>query len=203
MRTQIAEGILSLVLTPDRAASTVGDWMEETPRRGLRWFWSSVFRTVFARIWSDFTDQPLTMARLGLTGFARNFAVAFGIFILFQWLLHGDIRYRHDWIWKMLTVDHAKAHLSLRWQMQLAVWLLYSARLMLTARWIARSSGGREMAACISVAFAGWMAILVVLEYSPARLTPEAYLLFFANDIILCTAAIWMRRRAFPTPGMG
>ena len=58
MKPRIAEWILSQVLPPDRAASTVGDWMEDAPKRGDIWFWSSVFRTAASAIRSDFAESP-------------------------------------------------------------------------------------------------------------------------------------------------
>jgi hypothetical protein len=42
---RIAQLILSLATTPDRAASTVGDLLKEADARGSMWFWSSVFHT--------------------------------------------------------------------------------------------------------------------------------------------------------------
>ncbi len=75
MRSRIAEWILSQVLPPDRAASTVGDWMEDAPKRGNIWFWSCVLRTLASCIWSDLSEAPLTMARWGLTGFGLNMLV--------------------------------------------------------------------------------------------------------------------------------
>lgn len=48
MKDRIAEGLLALVTTPDRATSTVGDLMEHAGQRGGLWFWSSVLRTMGA-----------------------------------------------------------------------------------------------------------------------------------------------------------
>jgi hypothetical protein len=77
---RIAEWIVALVLPPDRAASAVGDWMEDAAERGQVWFWCCVFRTVLAHVWRDLAASPLTMARLGLSGFARNLLVVAGFF---------------------------------------------------------------------------------------------------------------------------
>ncbi len=64
-KSRIAEWILSQVLPPDRAASTVGDWLEDAAERGPVWFWSCVFRTVLSRIWSDLAESPGFMLRIG------------------------------------------------------------------------------------------------------------------------------------------
>ncbi len=77
---RVAEWILSQVLPPDRAVSTVGDWMEDAGERGPVWFWSCVFRTVFSRIWSDFVESPGFMVGLALRGWLYGLWLVVGTF---------------------------------------------------------------------------------------------------------------------------
>lgn len=80
---RIAEWILALVIPPDRAATTLGDWMEDARERGPVWFWSCVFRTVAAQVWSDLTDDPVFLATLALRAFFHNIFIALRAFFLF------------------------------------------------------------------------------------------------------------------------
>jgi hypothetical protein len=61
-RGRLAEVLLSLVGPADRAASAVGDLMEETNRRGTVWFWRSLMRLWLSMLGRDLLVAPLTMA---------------------------------------------------------------------------------------------------------------------------------------------
>jgi len=67
-----AEWILSLVSAPDRAASTVGDLVEEASARGTLWFWSSVLQTAGSHLWNDLCVSPLRTVGLALWGVAAS-----------------------------------------------------------------------------------------------------------------------------------
>src|ERR1035437_2113127 len=54
----IAEWILALVTTRDRAASTVGDLTEGAATRGVVWFWCGVLRTAASLLWRDVAEHP-------------------------------------------------------------------------------------------------------------------------------------------------
>jgi hypothetical protein len=56
-RGRLAEVLLSLVGPADRAASAVGDLMEETNRRGTVWFWRSLMR-----LWLSMLGRDLLVA---------------------------------------------------------------------------------------------------------------------------------------------
>jgi hypothetical protein len=63
-KLQIADCILELSMTRDRAASVAGDLREA--ERGAFWFWCNVFATIIASVWSDFLSAPWRLIRLGL-----------------------------------------------------------------------------------------------------------------------------------------
>jgi hypothetical protein len=70
-----AEWILSLVTPPERAASTVGDLLEQRPARGTPWFWSNVLRTACSHIWRDLSSSPRQMMWLAFWGWLANWEI--------------------------------------------------------------------------------------------------------------------------------
>jgi len=210
-KIRVAEWMLSLVLTEDRAAAAIGDWMEESDARGSVWFWTCVFRTVGAHVWSEFVESPAEMVWLGLGGFGWNLLVVTGfmasIFLLTIMGHHGDIRYSHDWLWTNTAKNPASPpQMELSWSVQLIWWFLYSARLLQTGRWIARRTPGREIAGCAAVALAGWMTMAlwyVVATILSMRgdnihavVSVSSVATLVAHDAILFAGALWVRARA-------
>lgn len=61
-RDRLAEALLSLVGPADRAASAIGDLMEEAGERGRFWFWRSVMRVWLSLLGRDLLFAPLAMA---------------------------------------------------------------------------------------------------------------------------------------------
>ncbi len=64
---RIAEWLLALVTTKDRAAATVGDLMEQN--RGAVWFWASVLGTSLSIAWNEVKAHPGKMALIAVVGF--------------------------------------------------------------------------------------------------------------------------------------
>jgi hypothetical protein len=67
-RDHLAETLLSLVGPVDRAASAVGDLMEETSRRGRVWFWRSVAQLWLRQLGRDLLVAPIAMAASSAAG---------------------------------------------------------------------------------------------------------------------------------------
>jgi hypothetical protein len=59
---RLAEALLSLVGPPDRAASAVGDLIEQESGRGRLWFWRTVMRLWLSLLGRDLRTAPLVMA---------------------------------------------------------------------------------------------------------------------------------------------
>jgi hypothetical protein len=59
---RLAEALLSLVGPADRAASAIGDLIEEEGGRGRFWFWRSVIPLWLSLLWRDLRTAPLAMA---------------------------------------------------------------------------------------------------------------------------------------------
>ena len=54
----IAERIIALVTTGDRAGSIVGDLTEGTAARGAFRFWLGVLRTATSLLWRNVAEEP-------------------------------------------------------------------------------------------------------------------------------------------------
>ena len=84
-KADVAESMLSLVGSPERARSFVGDLMEE-PDRGAGWFWQSVTRLWFAMLGRDLMTAPIAMALYCAVGWfvymLLSLAMAFAAYIV-------------------------------------------------------------------------------------------------------------------------
>ena len=75
--TALAEKVLALFTSPDRAAAMAGDLTEEREHRGRAWFWLHVAGTTLALWRSAATDAPLRVLVLAVAGGALFTAPAF------------------------------------------------------------------------------------------------------------------------------
>jgi hypothetical protein len=181
-----AEWILSQVLPPDRAASTVGDWMEDATQRGNIWFWSCVLQTAVLSVWRDLTEKPLTMAGIGLLGFARNSLAVIGIALAADTILRSHYR-------SLIFTPPSS------WLIGLTVYVLSSWWYFQTGRWTARRSPSHELAGCVAVSLVGWLAVVAELTVIPGATVH--YVIFYIlppgliHDISLLAGALSLRRR--------
>jgi hypothetical protein len=141
-KAHIAELILSLFTSRERAASIVGDLIENATG-GAIWFWSCVFRTALSLLWSDLADEPAFIAGLGFRGLLLNLSLNLALFISIVIL---------SVIFGVLVgsgLVSGPAGITLR-----AFWVLGAIAVFTvnfqTGQWIARRARGREMAACIA-----------------------------------------------------
>lgn len=184
---RVAEWILSQVLPPDRAASTVGDWMEDVDKRGDIWFWSCVFRTLLSRIGDDFTGNLAATARIGLLGFARSILMPIGTSLLVRPVVMSHYRY-------LFFTEPSN------WQIALTIYLAQTWWYFHTGRWVARRSSGRELASCLAVSLVGWALVFARLPW--IRHVPDHYVMLYvlpagiAHDLILL-AGVLLERRMF------
>ena len=181
---QVAEWILSLVTTPERAASTVGDLMENAAIRGALWFWIAVLRTVFSIMWRDVAANPGRMARLAggaiLLGLALLF-VSFLVIIPVTFLVYRagfqDPAPYESW---MFTLSSIVAGMILVPFQQ--------------GRWLARRSPGQELAPCLALAIV--TAVLTVMTAGYFRTGAwEAVLSVTLGPIPIFAGAVWVRRK--------
>lgn len=218
LKARIAEWILSLVLPPDRAASTVGDWMEDAAERGSLWFWSCIFRTVAAHIWNDFAESPGFMIGLAFRGWLYSLwlimGTYFGFFVaicilvpvaLFAGFLAQAVYWQPSW-------GHVPKIIGPAFTLAWLGWCQFQ-----TGRWIARRAPGRELAACIAslltpVIVGNGLALIVEHYWGPeinrfisthpgpdggnSLTTFGAF--YYCLDIFLVAGALRVRRKSLP-----
>ena len=134
----IAEGLLCLVTTRERAASTIGDLTERAATRGRIWFWSGVVRTAASLLCRNLAEQPVRFAGLALLALA----VYIGIDLVFAVLSGAAFYWNVMPGWRPLHLD------SMGWR----IWFNLPALLgsVLVGRMLARWAPGRELAACVA-----------------------------------------------------
>jgi hypothetical protein len=133
----IAEWILALVTTRDRAASTVGDLTEQAATRGVVWFWSGVLRTAASLLWRDFAERPAPLTGLAFLGLA----VYIGIDLLFAGL-SGFAFFRAP-----MATGHPLHLDSIGWKLWFTMPVLVSS--LFIGRMLGHWAPRRELAACV------------------------------------------------------
>lgn len=86
-KTDVAEWILSLTTSFERAASTAGDLAEESGNRGTAWFWISLARTALSVTFRDIISNPLAVIRLA--GMTLAYALFLGVVIMVAAVIGG------------------------------------------------------------------------------------------------------------------
>ena len=106
-KVALAEWILSLTVAPDRAATTVGDLVEDATTRGVLWFWSSVLWTTLSHFLRDLGASPMRMIRLAFWGWLTQIYLTLLIaFPLVTWsLITGRPIVIPPWVNSTLTIS--------------------------------------------------------------------------------------------------
>ena len=178
---QVAEWILSLVTSPDRAAATVGDLMEDIASRGSVWFWIGVLQTAFSIMWREVGANPGRMARLAggafLMGWVWTF-VCFAVIIpLAMALRPGDPNVWASWIFTVPSI--------------LVVMFLVPFQ---QGRWVARRSSGQELAPCLALTFATAVLSVITAAYFRTGVFETVFSVTL-GPIPTFAGAAWVRRQ--------
>ena len=181
---QVAEWILSLVTSPDRAASTVGDLMENAAHRGALWFWTGVLRTAFSMMWRDVTANPGRMVRLAGGAFLLGLALTFVGFLVIIPL---------TMVLSSAGVQDGKVYSS--WPFTVASVLVAMILVPLQqGRWLARRAPGHELVPCLALAIIS--AVLTVITTAFGFGTVWQVVLSVAlSPIPIFAGAVWVRRK--------
>jgi hypothetical protein len=190
----VAEWILSLVAAPDRAASTVGDLVEEASTRGVLWFWSSVLRTAGSHLWHDLTDIPLQMLWLALWGVA-TYHVLSAMFSLLAFIL---CQVDFDQTGRLIFSEPPP------WALPVILVVVSTACPLLVGWKLGRRSDGRELPAAFAVA-ALFVTVYVVFNVAAMQLRrtghpwpttiENPFTEFCAKPVFAVAGAILFRRR--------
>lgn len=143
--SELAERLLSLVITRDRAASIVGDLLEDRRRQGSIAFWMGVVRTSIAFIWRDISSAPARYAALLVAAYLVSIVLYMLFFVLPQYLIH---RPYDDSLLSAFWIRETAYLLLSDWALRTRMFFLNSFVLGLV---IARISPDREVAACSAI----------------------------------------------------
>jgi hypothetical protein len=190
---QVAEWILSLVTTPERAAATVGDLLENAASRSR--FWFGVWRTAFSLLWRDFSGDPARMMSLAFRGFLFRFSILFVlvvvlfIAIVFMGFLAGLFGHPTD-------ITDVAIHPIVN-----AVGEVLSVGLSIVVsfkagRWMARRSPGRELAPVVAFTILGLVFATVggLIGHFILRLV-SGFAWNALLEIPTFAGAVWVRRQ--------
>jgi hypothetical protein len=177
-KARIAEWMVSLVSSPERAVSTVGDLLESAAERGPFWFWISVARTTLSLLWRGFTAEWVRMLGFGALGLLIAFAVPFGYGLLMI---------------ATSTVFRVPGWVSITFGVLTGICAQFEV-----GRWLGRRFPGRELAACLALAIAN-SAIVFVLSLIQQPIDIRQMILSLTlwqvADIPYFAGAAWVRRR--------
>ncbi|MDR3698270.1 MAG: hypothetical protein P4L56_01465 [Candidatus Sulfopaludibacter sp.] len=175
----IAERILAVVTSRDRAASIAGDLTEEAAARGAVWFWSGVIRTAASLLWREVADNPVRVCGVALVGFA-GYIVLDLLFAGLSGVAFFVVAYRSG---------HSFQLSSLPWR----IWFLAPVLLipLATGRMLARFAPGREAAVCLGYAIAALAFGCVSMMVAPGSIG----FLSDAPQILVLAGAAWGRHR--------
>ena len=176
----LAEWILSLVTSQDRAASTAGDLAEEAGAHGAAWFWSGVLRTAASLLWRQVAESPARVTCLAILGLA----VYVGLDLLFAFL--SGVAF--------FAVAYQSGHSI---QLNSIAWrIFFLAPVFLiplaTGRLLARWAPGREAAACLGYAIAAAAFGCVSTMLAPGSI---GFLSDALPQILVLAGAAWGRHR--------
>lgn len=194
---RVAEWILSQVLAPDRAASMIGDWLEDAAARGRFWFWSCVFRTLLSHVWTDFTERPGFMVGLAIRGWLYSLwllvGTYFGLFVavcilvplvLFAGFLAHQIHWHPSWPFHLPTQIFGQAIIQL--------WIAMCE--FQAGRWIAHRAPGRELAAGTLACLIPWAVFFplgLLAEPGPASVPT-----MLPSELFLLAGILWSRHKS-------
>ncbi len=178
----IAEWILALVTTHDRAASTVGDLTERAATRGVVWFWSGVLRTATALLWRDVAEHLARLTGLAFLGLA----IYIGIDLVFA-ALSGVA-----FFWTSMVSGHSLPLDSIGWKLWFAAPVLVSS--LVIGRMLARWAPGLELAACVVYA------ILASIYNLVPALGDNGAISALLCILIVPAGAAWGRSRRLGAP---
>ncbi len=138
-KTALAERILEMVTSSQRAASIIGDLLEEASNRGASWFWLSLLRISTSHLLQDLRLHWLRMIWLGFSGFLE--CVIVGI-LAEQVTLHS-----HSYFATLRSYSYLAT----------AQYLVHLCVPILIGWHIAKRSHGHELASGISVISVWWI----------------------------------------------
>jgi hypothetical protein len=145
---RLAEWILSLVTTPDRAGASVGDLLEDRLHPGALRFWGAVLMTAGSLLWRDVVADPKRMAGLAAYGMVLELLLSLVIAI---------------------AVGVLYAIFKLTWPTFVTTGVCVIVAQFQVGRVLAKRSPGRELAPCVATALLGMAVPFLIVVLSGGR----------------------------------
>ena len=201
-KARIAEQLLALITTRERAASTAGDLIEDARTRGDLWFWSSVLRTTGALLWRTFALEPANFLKLAF----RGSLAAFGLCGLAQLpvIIAALVLVPPG---QPVDLARISAHWGILWTYDALVFAAPVLCMFHVGRWVARRAPGRELTGSIVLIvmqLAFWL-LGVTVNARESNLLRDWYVPANLVSLVMATSvlglaaslagAIWVRRR--------
>ena len=164
-KANIAEWILSLTTTPERASAAAGDLIQEASTRGTLWFWSSLFKTAASHVWRAWVDAPARTLGLAFAAFLFESAflapAAIVIIAGTMALLDYNVDVQATAVgFDVTATSYATAPLLLFFMALLVCEFLIGI-------WLARFAPGRELAACVAYFVASQICWTAITAWAP------------------------------------
>lgn len=184
----LAQWILSLVTSHDRAAATIGDLVEEGASPPA--FWGSIVWTVLSLVWSELSSAPLEMFGLAVYGFVIAIVLAASQGVVVATL----VAYVFPVAMPALSVNGViGTSLIVGWVGSFISGIL-----------VARRAIDREVAACCAVIILESLVNAAMWGVLPAAPSERWYgttlgsaLIFLVGELLLLAGAARVRRRRF------
>jgi len=164
---RLAESILSLVTTPERASATIGDLLEDRRHASALRFWGAVLFAALLLLWQDVAASPLRMAQLAALGVGLQLllsvavAVGFGLLFLLVRTLAGSLDMGPEW--------SRRLGVSLIMLLALIRWAFVLITKFQVGRVLAKQSPGRELAPCVATTLLGSTVAFLIVVLSGGR----------------------------------
>jgi hypothetical protein len=183
---RIAEWILGLATSRDRAVSMAGDLMEEAAPRGLAWFWTGVLRIMASLLWSGVAENPMRIAGVAFVGLAVDVVAS-----MLLAGLTGVVFFLESWSGHQIQLNPVWFTLAFK-----ASALVIS---VLIGRMLARLAPGHELCACLAYAILGSLLSVTLMFISARGLGLSVLLGMFLSEVAQQTpvlvGAVWGRYR--------
>jgi hypothetical protein len=166
---RLAESILSLVTTPERASATVGDLLEDRLHGSALRFWGAVLFAACSLLWREVVADPKRMAVLAVYGVFLELLLSFVAVVVLA-VLYSVISLARSGV-------NPGAHWTVGPGMPLSAitagtiagWALGLIAQFQVGRVLARRSPGRELAPCMATTLLAVTVPLLVVMLSGGR----------------------------------
>lgn len=167
-KDRIAEWLLILVTSRERAASIVGDLVESADTQGSVWFWSSVLRATASLLWRGFAANPRGLLGLAFRGWLIGLLLT-SVSIFIPVFIGG------------LLVEIFGITVRTFGVAVVAGNIVATFCQFLVGRWIARRAPGRQLSA--------WVALLIIDQIM--NVLPSIVALAFGHRFPMPDWAAW------------